>query len=579
MNINTQSLSQKTVKILSQKISLDWLHPYKNSSTGKSIGTGFFINDKGYILTCSHVVEQAKKVFITIPNHGKEKIEVDIIGLCPDLDIALLKTKDYQNKDYYELHEPNTIYDIKPGSDVYAIGFPLGQDNIKYTKGIISGRQYTLIQTDTPINPGNSGGPLLLDNKVIGINSSGILFASNVGYATPIAYYYLIKELLFKHKIKMIKRPFLGLSYQNTNKPLLDVKSCHCETGIYVKKIFKGSPISKSGLKKGDIICSVNGIKVDNFGLFEKEWFNEKMKLSDILKTIKNNDMVSVDYWRGKKLYKKKFKYVNFDLIINEKYELYEKNPIDYEIFGGFIVMELTDNHLDKIMRKLDLSSASKITAKINNIMKYLDNENKIEKKLVITHVFPNSSLSNLEILTDFDIIEEVNGKKCNNLNEYRNAMKKTIKIKGKKYIEVITEVNKRAVLLVSELLDEEVVFSETYKYNLSHLYNYFNKHIKRTKKKNINVVNSKATNKKKSKKSNVSTANISTANPKAISVTLSAAKINKANISTANISTANPKTLSTANPKAISVANISVENITANINKKINVNKKNNSN
>jgi serine protease Do len=501
MNINTQSLSQKTVKILSQKISLDWLHPYKNSSTGKSIGTGFFINDKGYILTCSHVVDQAKKVFITIPNYGKEKIEVDIVGLCPDLDIALLKTKDYQNEDYYELHDQNTIYDIKPGSDVYAIGFPLGQDNIKYTKGIISGRQYNSIQTDTPINPGNSGGPLLLDNKVIGINSSGILFASNVGYATPISYYYLIKELLFNKKEKMIQRPFLGLSFQNTNKPLLDIENCACETGIYVKKVFKGSPISKSGLKKRDIICSVNGIKVDNFGLFEKEWFNEKMKLSDILKMVKNNEMIEIEYWRGKKLHKRKFKYSNFDLIINEKYELYENNPIDYEIFGGFIVMELTDNHLDKIMKKIDISSASKISSRVNNIMKYLDNENKTEKRLVITHVFPNSTLSNLEVLTNFDIIEEVNGKKCKTLEEYRKEMKNCIEIKGKKYIEIITEINKRVVLLISELLDEEKVFAETYKYNLSHLYNYFSKHIKRTKKKRINKNISKATNKKKSKK------------------------------------------------------------------------------
>ena len=70
---------------------------------------------------------------------------------------------------------------IKPGGDVYAIGFPLGQDNIKYTKGIIS-RQHTLIQTDTSINPGNSGGPLLLDGKVIGINTSGVVFANLLIY-------------------------------------------------------------------------------------------------------------------------------------------------------------------------------------------------------------------------------------------------------------------------------------------------------------------------------------------------------------------------------------------------------------
>ena len=148
--------------------------------------------------------------------------------------------------------------------------------------------------------------------------------------------------------------------------------------------------------------------------------------------------------------------------------------------------MEMTDNHLDKIMHKLDLSNSSKITPRTNNIMKYLNNENKTEKRLLITHVFPNSTLFNLEVLTNFDIISEVNGKKCKNLADYRKAMKNCLKIKGKKYIEITTEINKRVVLLISDLLDEEKTFSETYKYNLSKLYHYFNKTIKRTKKKQI---------------------------------------------------------------------------------------------
>lgn len=480
--MDTQSLSQKTVKILSQKISLDWIHPYKNSSTGKSIGTGFFINDKGYILTCSHVVEHAKKIFIQIPNYGKDKIEVEIVGLCPDLDLALLKTINYKNKDFYELHNKDEVYNIKPGGDVYAIGFPLGQDNIKYTKGIISGRQHTLIQTDTPINPGNSGGPLLLDGKVIGINTSGILFANNVGYATPISYYYLIKDLL-KNK-KMIKRPFLGLSYQNTNEALLKVKKCKCPSGIYVKHVFKGSPVEKSGIKKGDIICSMNGVKVDNFGLFEKEWFNEKMKMSDLLRQIKNNEEITIEYWRGNKLLKKKFKYVDFDLVINKKYELYEKKQIDYEVFGGFIVMELTNNHLNEIMSHIHINNSSKISMRLNNIMKYLDNENKTEKRLLITHVFPNSILSNLEVLSEYDIIKEVNGKEIKTLEDYRKQMKKSISIKASKYVEITTEVNKRVVMKISELLEEEKIFSETYKYNLGILYNFYKKNTKSIKQK-----------------------------------------------------------------------------------------------
>tara|TARA_A100001015_G_scaffold310569_1_gene412234 strand:+ start:38 stop:523 length:486 start_codon:yes stop_codon:yes gene_type:complete len=161
--MNTSTLSKKTVKVISQRIEIDWIHPYKNSNTKSSIGSGFFIDNKGHIITCSHVIENSKKVFIEIPFEGDEKKEVRVIGLCPDLDIALLKTIDYVNEEYYELHSREEIYTIKPGSEVYAIGFPLGQDNLKFTKGIISGRQKSLIQTDTPINPGNSGGPLLLE--------------------------------------------------------------------------------------------------------------------------------------------------------------------------------------------------------------------------------------------------------------------------------------------------------------------------------------------------------------------------------------------------------------------------------
>lgn len=492
--MDTKSLSQKTVKILSQKISMNWLEPYKNTDTHKSIGTGFFINDNGYILTCSHVVIGAKKLHITIPNYGKEKIEVEIIGICPDLDLALLKTINFKNEDYYQLHESDLIYNINPGVDVYAIGFPLGQDNIKYTKGIISGRQDTLIQTDTPINKGNSGGPLLLDNKVIGINTSGIFRANNVGYATPISYFHIIKDLLFNSKEnKMIKRPFLGMLYQKSNQALMDVVSPRCNSGIYVKKVFKNSPISKSGLKEGDIIHSIDNIEIDNFGLLNQEWFNEKITLSDYLKKKKNDEIIKINYFRKKKLFKKDFKYENYELTINKKYEIYEKEPIDYEIFGGFIVMELTQNHLDVILEKIDLEKTSNITNRINNILKYLDNENKTEKRLIITHIFPNSIIYNSEVFNEFDIINKVNDIKCINLQDYRNAIKKTIKINKDNFIEIISETNKRIFLSIKDLLNEEEIFSNTYKYNLSDTYNYFRKNRKLIKKKS---------NKKSSKKS-----------------------------------------------------------------------------
>ena len=503
--MNTDSLALKTVKVISQKIVPDWIHPYKNSNTSRSIGSGFFIDSEGHILTCSHVVDDAVKIFIEIPNHGDQKLEVEVLGLCPELDIALLKTINYKNKDFYELHSPEYIYDKQPGADVFAIGFPLGQDNIKYTKGIISGRQQGLIQTDTPINPGNSGGPLVLDNKVIGINSSGILLASNIGYATPISYYYLIKELLENKKNKLIRRPFLGLSYQNSNKPLLDINNCKCESGIYVKKIFKGSPIEKCGIKENDIICSFNGIKIDNFGLLDKEWFNEKMKIDDMLKTIKNNDDIEIEYWRGKSLYKKKFRYNPYELTINLKFPLYDDYDMKYEVFGGLIVMEMTLNHLNKIINSI-LSRITKIkhvSKRINNILSYLDTEKRTKPRLIITHIFPNSYLANLEMLEEFDIIDKVNGSKCNTIEDYRRAILQVRRSGTGKFIEIITELNRRAILDIKDIIEGEDIFAKTYKYQISNIFLQLKKNNKGkiTKKIKKNKKNKKNATYKKIKK------------------------------------------------------------------------------
>ena len=97
--MDTKSLSLKTVRVIAQSIEFDWVHPYKNDNTSDSIGTGFFIDNKGTLLTCSHVVINSKKIVIEVPNHGKEKLDVDVVGICPEMDIAVLRTKNYKNKE------------------------------------------------------------------------------------------------------------------------------------------------------------------------------------------------------------------------------------------------------------------------------------------------------------------------------------------------------------------------------------------------------------------------------------------------------------------------------------------------
>ena len=137
--MNDKDYSKKTAKIISQKIQIDWTHPYKNKKEVKSIGTGFFIDNKGHLLTNNHVIVDSKKIYIEIPYLGSKKIEVKVINLCPKLDIALLKTVDFLNEEYYELHNEKYMYNMDIGCDVFAIGFPLGQDNIKITPILDSG--------------------------------------------------------------------------------------------------------------------------------------------------------------------------------------------------------------------------------------------------------------------------------------------------------------------------------------------------------------------------------------------------------------------------------------------------------
>ena len=117
---------------------------------------------------------------------------------CPLFDIAILEVTDCPKcHDAFPLQK-NGIHVTKPGDRVEAIGFPLGQDNIKMSRGIVSGHQFNKYQIDSPINPGNSGGPVLRDGKVIGIVSSGIFFSNDIGYAVPIERYFQIKHVMKK---------------------------------------------------------------------------------------------------------------------------------------------------------------------------------------------------------------------------------------------------------------------------------------------------------------------------------------------------------------------------------------------
>ena len=151
--------------------------------TDRSLGSGFFISDQGYIVTNYHVIAGAKQ--LAVATHDRRLIEAKLIGIDTFRDLALLKIDES-----YPALPLSDSDNVKVGNKVIAIGNPLGL-SFTVTEGIVSGldregpnglEEY--IQTDVSLNPGNSGGPLIdTSGGVVGINNFKIGDAESIGFA------------------------------------------------------------------------------------------------------------------------------------------------------------------------------------------------------------------------------------------------------------------------------------------------------------------------------------------------------------------------------------------------------------
>ena len=196
------------VKLHTQHILYDAYAPFQIISNPSSSGTAFFI-DKKLLITCFHCVELMIKIFISDPNLSKKQYPVKIVSVIPNLDIALLELVDEDFPEHNILELGNSDL-IKSLDKVIALGFPMDSDSLIYTQGVISGKKHELFQTDTPLNPGNSGGPLLFNDKVIGINTSKLSHAENMGFSVPINFLKKWYNYILQSKDVIIRLPVLN---------------------------------------------------------------------------------------------------------------------------------------------------------------------------------------------------------------------------------------------------------------------------------------------------------------------------------------------------------------------------------
>jgi S1-C subfamily serine protease len=278
-------------------------------------GTGFIWDANGYIVTNYHVIENARKVTVTLKN-GK-KVNAKVIGAEPRKDIALLKIDDTKGLPQGFSSSMADSSQLVVGQKTLAIGNPF-ELNHTLTTGIVSALNRTfpspvgitirdMIQTDAAINPGNSGGPLM-DSRgyLIGMNTaiySQSGSSAGVGFAVPAN---TIKRIVNQIiKFGKVNQPALGI------EPLPERYSKHFNvTGVVIKKLMPGGPAQKAGLHEaratsqgdidwGDVITKIDGVAIANaddiYNALESKQFGDKVTVDFIRQGVKKSAPVLLE--------------------------------------------------------------------------------------------------------------------------------------------------------------------------------------------------------------------------------------------------------------------------------------------
>jgi serine protease Do len=233
------------------------------------VGSGFIIDEDGYVVTNHHVIDGASKITVTLAD-GRT-MEAELVGSDQRTDLALLKIEAEADFPFVEFGESE---EVRVGDWVMAVGNPFGLGGT-VTVGVVSARGRDLrggslvdyVQIDAPINRGNSGGPTFnQEGEVIGINTA--IFSPSggsvgIGFAIPAdTAEDIIDDLKDDGKVA---RGWLGVRIQPVTAEIAEGFGLDEDKGALVSKVEANSPAAKAGLKVGDVILAWDGEEIERF--------------------------------------------------------------------------------------------------------------------------------------------------------------------------------------------------------------------------------------------------------------------------------------------------------------------------
>ncbi len=339
-------------------------------------GSGVIISADGYVVTNNHVVDGATKLRVKL-NDGRT-FDAKLIGKDSATDIALLKI---ESTDLPTLAFGSSDA-LRLGEWVLAIGSPFDLQST-ITAGIVSAKARNLgvipndfrvesfIQTDAAVNPGNSGGALVnTHGELVGINTLiKSQTGSYIGYSFAIPESIVRKVVVDLKEYGVVQRALLGVEFRIVDQDFID--QLGEETGIkeqggaYVAKVVEGGAASEAGIRKGDVIVSIDGVKINDVGT-----------MSEQIGRHRPNDKVNL-------LVKRDGKVKQFEVTLRNKAgktELMTKEDVDVvEVLGGrFIDAD------SKLCRQLDIKGGVQVAGiKADGILARA----RVKEGFVITHI------------------------------------------------------------------------------------------------------------------------------------------------------------------------------------------------
>jgi serine protease Do len=308
---------------------------FKQNRVQRSLGSGVIVSKNGYIVTNNHVIENAEEISVTIGN-GTTEYNAKLIGRDSDSDIAVIKIE-AKNLTPIKLGHSKSL---KIADMIFAIGNPFGIGST-VTQGIISAlnknkvginRYENYIQTDASINPGNSGGALV-DSRgaLIGINTAIISKSggnNGIGFAIPVDMVRdVVKKLVSDGKVT---RGYLGVSISDLDQSL--EKVYNHKKGALVLDVSPDSPAAKYGLKRGDLIYTINSKKI-----------TDRTSLQNVVASFKPNQKVAIEVERDKKN-------IKLDIVLGNRDSLVHVQSNNGRVLGG-LKLSAIDVNMQKQFR------------------------------------------------------------------------------------------------------------------------------------------------------------------------------------------------------------------------------------